>query len=467
MGSNRKQLIAQFLGENLLLTCFALVIGLLIAFLLVPAYSSMWPFLEIELDLFENFELLGFLLLLLGFTGVIAGSYPALYVSAFQPSSILRSTLKFGGTNSFTRILLTLQYAISLIAIISGFIFAQNAEYQRDYDMGFDIESIVYAYVGDGNRYDQFRNEISGNPLIKEFAGSTHCVSNSWYTDPIKYESSELDVSILDIGENYLNTIDATILEGRDFIKDSKNDVENSVIINQELARIMGWDEPIGKRIILKDTIELYVVGVVKNIYIDGELWDPLDPMLMRYTMPENYRFLSVKTDLEHIMEVHEFMKAKWKTLFPDELHTVRYMDRTRADSAEVNNNIKIIFVFLGIVATILSAIGLFSLVSLNVIKKMKEIGVRKVLGASLPNIVHNISREFLIIFLIASVIGSVAAYFLAEALMASIWTYYVPIGVIAFVISIALLLLISSITISGKVLHAATMNPAYTLRDE
>ena len=187
----------------------------------------------------------------------------------------------------------------------------------------------------------------------------------------------------------------------------------------------------------------------------------------MRYVLPDKYRFLSVQTDEENITEVHDFIKGKWKALFPDELHTVRYMDRTRADSAEVNNNIKIIFVFLGIVATILSAIGLFSLVSLNVIKKMKEIGVRKVLGASLANIVNNISREFLIIFMISSVLGSAAAYFLADALMASIWTYYVPIGAIAFILSILVLLIISGLTIGGKVLRAATMNPAYTLRDE
>jgi ABC-type antimicrobial peptide transport system permease subunit len=174
-----------------------------------------------------------------------------------------------------------------------------------------------------------------------------------------------------------------------------------------------------------------------------------------------------VKVDLNNIQEVHEFIEKKWKMLFSDELSTVRYMAELKVESTEINTNIKIIFIFLGIVATVLSAIGLFSLVSLNVIKKMKEIGVRKVLGASLMNIINNISREFLIIFGIASILGSVAAYYLAEMLMASIWTYYVPIGFLAFILSILLLLIISSTTIGGKVLRAASMNPAYTLRDE
>lgn len=467
MGSSRKQLIAQFLGENILLTFFALLVGLLISFFLVPAYSAMWPFLDIELNLIENYELLAFLFILLLATGIVAGSYPAFYVSAFQPSSILRGTLKFGGTNNFTRILLTMQYAISLIAIISGFVFAQNAEYQRKFDMGFNMQSVVFAYVTNESGFDTFRNELEGYSKIKDIAGSRHCATSSWYTDPIKFESSEMDVSILDIGDNYLNTIDATLIDGRDFIKDSQNDVEQSVIINETLVNAFNWEEPVGKRIVLRDTVELFVVGVVKDIYIDGELWDPIEPMLMRYVRPEGYRFLSVKTDLNDIREVHDFMEEKWKEVFPDELSTVQYMDATRADSAEVNNNIKIIFVFLGIVATILSAIGLFSLVSLNVIKKMKEIGVRKVLGASLLNIVNNISKEFVIIFIISSILGSAAAYYLADALMASIWTYYVPIGILAFLISIIVLLLISSLTIGGKVLRAASMNPAYTLRDE
>jgi ABC-type antimicrobial peptide transport system permease subunit len=467
MGSSRKQLIAQFLGENILLTFFALVVGILIAAFLVPAYSEMWPFLDIELNLLENFELVGFLVILLLFTGIIAGSYPALYVSAFQPSSILRGTLKFGGTNSFTRILLTMQYTISLMAIISGFVFAQNAEYQKNYDMGFHMETVVFAYVNNESGFKTFRNELEGYDKIKEIAGSRHSATSSWYTDPIKFESSELDVSLLDIGDNYLSTIGATIIDGRDFIEDSQNDVEQSVIINEYLVKAFNWEEPVGKRIVLSDTVELFVVGVVKDIYIDGELWNPIEPMLMRYVKPEGYRFLSARVELNDIKEVREFMEEKWKVLFPDELSTVRYMEDEKVNSTEVNQNIKIIFVFLGIVATVLSAIGLFSLVSLNVIKKMKEIGVRKVMGASLMNIINNISREFMIIFAIASVLGSIAAYFLAEALMASIWTYYVPIGAFVFVISIAVLLIISSLTIGGKVLRAASMNPAYTLRDE
>ena len=467
LGSNKKQLIAQFLGENILLSFLALVAGVVIAAFLVPAYSAMWPFLEIELRLLENIDLLGFLALLLLFTALLAGSYPAFYVSSFEPTTILRGTVKFSGTNTLTRILLTLQFAISLIAIISGFVFSQNATYQNNYDMGFDIESVVFAYVKDEQGYTKMRNELMGYDKIKEMAGSRHSVSSSWYTDPIKYESTELDVSILDIGANYLSTIGATVVEGRNFVENSQTDIERSVIINEELARTLGWADPLEKRILLRDTIALNVVGVVKDIYIDGSLWDPLEPMLMRYTDQSNFRFISVRTDMEDIQEVKALMDEKWRVVFPDELSNVSLMEEEKAEMAEVNHNIRTMFVFLGGVAVILSIIGLFSLVSLNLIKRMKEIGVRKVLGASIGNITVKVSKEFMIILAIASILGSVAGYYLAEMLMANIWTYYVPINPFVIILSIFILLFISGITIGAKVFKAASVNPAFILRDE
>lgn len=353
------------------------------------------------------------------------------------------------------------------MAIISGFVFTQNAEYQNNYDMGFDMESVVFAHVKNESGFTTMRNELLGSNLINEIGGSRHNATSNWYTDPIKFESSELDVSILDIGSNYLKTLGSTIVEGRDFIENSQNDVENSVIINEELVKTFRWEEPIGKRIILKDTVELFVVGVVKNMYIDGELWDPLEPMLLRYVTQKEFRVISVRADVEDILEVKKLMDEKWKIIFPDELSEVEYMEDEKADAAQVNRNIKVMFIFLGAVAIVLSAIGLFSLVSLNIIKKMKEIGVRKVLGASIGNIVKNISKEFIIILSFASLLGSIGGYFMAKMLMSSIWTYYVPIGILVIIVSVLILFVVSGITIGGKVIKAASFNPVDTLRDE
>lgn len=467
MGSQKKQLIGQFLSENLILALLGLGAGLLMAEFLVPAYNEMWPFLDINLNYLENIRFLGFLVALLLFTGFIAGSYPAFYISSFKPAAILRGTLNYGKTSIFTRVLLTFQFAISLVAIISGFIFAQNAEYQRNYDIGFDSSSVISAWVEDEDGYNAFKQELKDNPKIISFAGASHSFANSWYTAPIKYKDEELDVLLLDIGKDYLPATKATVLEGRNFIKDSQTDVENSVIINEELVKLFGWEKPIGERIILSDTIELFVVGVVKDVYLGGSLWDPIRPMLLRYIKPENYRYIVVEANAQDLRDVHTDMEAAWKKVFPDKLPNVRYMDANIGEAAEVNDNIKVMFIFLGSIAAILSAIGLFSLVSLDIIKRMKEIGVRKVLGASVLHIVNIINKRYIIILIIASVLGSVMGYYMSDSLMGSIWTYYMPIGPSAFIISIIVLAVIAMLTVGGKVVRAALANPATTLRDE
>ena len=467
LGSSKGQLVTQFLGENLLLTVLAMLAGLGIAAFLVPAYSAMWAFLDIELNLFGNPQLLMFLGGLLVFTALVAGSYPALYVSSFQPTAIFRGNVRFSGTNTLTRILLTLQFAISLIAIVCGVVFAQNAQYQQEYDMGFDLDHVVFAYVTDESGFNKMRNAIEGYDGIQEISGSQHNVTSSWYTDPIKVGTTEMDVDLLDIGAGYLSTIGAQIVEGRDFRDGSVTDAERSVIVNEEVVRQFGWDEPIGQRIVLRDTVALNVIGVVQDLYIEGALWDPLQPMLMRYALPADYRFIAVRAAAADVPAVKARMETAWAQVFPDALSNVRVMDQERAETLEVNANIKILFLFLGAVAVLLSMIGLFSLVSLNLAKRMKEIGVRKILGASLGHLSLRMSREFIWVLSIASVIGAAAGYFLANMLMASIWTYYVTISPVIIAASIAILFVIGGLTIGSRVLRAATVNPASVLRDD
>jgi len=467
LGSNKRQLMGQFLGENMILTLLAMLFGLAVAAILVPAYSAMWIFLEIEFDLLHNPDLLIMLLLLLLFTGVVAGSYPAFYVSKFQPTTILRGAVKFSGTNMFTRVLLTSQFSISMITIIAAIMFTLNANYQAEYDMGFDIDTALSAFVKNENGYTRLHNELQEYGSIASMAGSRHSLVRSWYTDPIKYDSKEIDVRIFDVGSDYLATVGAELKEGRDFKENSQVDVENSIIVNEELVRLYGWTDPVNKRIVLRDTVVLYVIGVVKNIHFNGALWDQIRPMMLRYVLPEDYSFLTVATTYDQMSAVKLLMADKWKVVFPDELPSIRTMDEERADTAEVNANIRTMFLFLGIVAIILSMIGLFSLVSLNLNKRMKEIGVRKVLGASLSNISVRMSKEFFIILFIASLLGVAAGYFLADMLMASIWAYYVGASPWIFITSILIMLFIGLATILSKVIKAATVNPAFILRDE
>ncbi|MFZ6012448.1 MAG: ABC transporter permease [Bacteroidota bacterium] len=467
MGSMRSQLIVQFIGETMFVCFIALILGMVIAdILLIPAFNALWPEMKLIADYTSKPDFLIFMIIALAFTGLLAGSYPAFYISKFQPTSILKGKLKFGGTNIFTMVLLTLQFAISLTGIVCSIAFSQNAEYQANFDTGFDQKGVVYTWVANQSEFDTYRNALAENPEIISIAGSEHHIYSSAYNDPIKSEGKEIEVDILDVGDDYLKTVGIKLVDGRDFKKDSETDRKESVIITQKVARDFGWDKPIGKEITWMDTVKLYVVGVIEDVYNNG-LWEQMDPMMIRYTSPDRYRHVIVNAPAAKIVEINKFMEAKWKEVFPNKKYNSEYMDEEIVEATTVNVNIVKMFVFLGIVAMMLSATGLFTMVSLNIIKKMKEIGVRKVLGASMVNITRVINLRFIVILSIASLLGSALGAFLSDALMDSIWDFYQSAGLITFIVSVAILFVVSALSIGYKVYSTARLNPALVLRDE
>ena len=467
MGGMRKQLIIQFLVENIALCLIGLAVGLLMAEYLVPKYSDMWPFLQIELHYFDNLGFFGFLILLLLFTGLAAGAYPAFYISKFEPTSILKGTAKFGGAGAFPKVLLGLQYFISLLAVIMGIAFVQNANYQEKLDVGFNKEGVIYARVNSFNEYEVYRNSLSGNPDIKAIGGSEYQLLENWRNDPIRYEDKQIETDILNIGDGYMEALGIEVTGGRTFTENSESDKRESILVSESFIKALGWtDDPIGKRIVWADTVSLYVIGTIKDIYLRG-FWDPIDPLIFRYVPQENYRYVTVKSEPGKSLQVDEFMKKTWGEIFTDRLYNGEFIDEEIKESSTVNKNIITMFLFLGIIATILSATGLFTLVSLNIIKRMKEIGVRKVLGASIMNIATNLNRQFFIILTIAAVLGAALGSYLGDKLMGQVWAYHVPMNIPSGIMAVVLMLIFSLITVGYKVYSAATVNPVNTLRSE
>jgi putative ABC transport system permease protein len=466
MGSMRSQLIMQFLGETTFICAIALVLGLFFGEVLLQGWNALWEEMNLTSHYLDNPEFLVFVVVILFFTALVAGGYPAFYISHFEPVSILKGKLKFGGTNYFTRTLLGLQYAISLVAVIFGVAFYGNSIYQRDFDIGFDENAVIIAYVEDQGEYETYKNALLASKDIESVAGSKHSIFSSRYNDPVKYESKQLEVDIIDVGDDYVETMGLTIVQGRDFRKDSETDRKESVIVTEKFAESFGWDQAIGKQIVWMDTVKLYVVGVIRNVYTQG-LWREMDPMMIRYTTPDQYSHVIVKAPAAKVTEVNKFMEAKWKEVFPNRLYNGWYLNASMAEALTVNNNIVKMFAFMGVIALVLSVTGLFTLVSLNIIKRMKEIGVRKVLGASIANITRIINTEFMIILFISAVLGSAMSYFAVDALMSSIWKYYQPAGSVTFFVSVLMMFVISAMAIGYKVFSAASMNPVNTLRDE
>lgn len=466
MGSMRSQLVVQFLGETAFICAIALVLGLFFGEVLLSGWNALWEDMKLSSHYMDNPGFLVFMAGVLVFTALVAGGYPAFYISHFEPVSILKGKLKFGGTNNFTRVLLGLQYAISLLAVIFAIAFYGNSLYQRDFDIGFNQKGVIVAYVESQGEFETYRNALLKNKDIASIAGSKHSIFSSRYNDPVKHASKQVEVDIIDVGDDYAKTMGLTIVQGRDFRKDSQSDRNESVLITRRFADAFGWDEPIGKEVIWMDTVKLYVVGVIKDVYTAG-LWRDMEPLMIRYTSPDQYSHVIVSGPAEKLTEINKFMEAEWKEIFPNRLYNGWYLNVPMAEAVTVNNNIVKMFAFMGIIAMILSVTGLFSLVSLNIIKKMKEIGVRKVLGASIANITRIINMEFMIILFISAIVGSIMSYFAVEALMSGIWNYYQPATIGTFVISVAAMFLISGLAIGFKVFAAASMNPVKTLRDE
>lgn len=467
MGSERKHLIAQFLGETIFVCFIALIIGVFLAeVFLIPTFNMMWEGIKIETNYFGNLDFTFFLVGLLLIVGILAGAYPAFYISKFQSVSILKGTVKFGGTNPFMRTLLTLQFAISLIGIVCSMAFIDNARYQQEFDLGFDQRGVVYSFVENRSEYETYRNQLLKNPDIHSVSGSEHHFFASSYNDPIKSSEKEIEVDILNVGDDYVKTVGLTLLNGRDFIKDSETDRKESVLVSEELVTKFGWNEPLGKEIIWMDTVRLFVIGVVKNVYSRG-LWEKVEPTMIRYGKPDPIRYIQVSAGANQIVQINEFMESTWKELFPNKMYTGKYMDEEIVEANTVNNNIVKMFMFLGLVAVFLSATGLFTMVSLNIIRRMKEIGVRKVLGASIANITRIINREFAIILIIACVLGGFAGAYMAEMLMGSIWDYFQKTTIQTLLISAFIMIFVSAGSIGFKTYNTARMNPTKTLRDE
>jgi len=466
MGSVRSQLIVQFIGETLFVCFVALIVGLFLGEVLLLSWNALWTDMKLTSHYLDNPSFIIFLVAILFFTGLVAGSYPAFYISNFEPVSILKGKLKFGGTNYFTRILLGMQYAISLIAIIFAIAFYANSRYQYNFDLGFNEKSVIIAYVSNQGEFETYRNAIQQNKDITSIAGSKHSIFSSGYNDPVKYESKQLETDIIEVGDDYLKTMSMHLIEGRDFIKDSEGDKKESVIVTEKLVKDFGWDKPLGKEIIWMDTVKLYVIGVAKNIYTNG-LWDEMEPLMIRYIGPEQYTHVIVSGPVDKMVSINKSMEAQWKQVFPTRLYNGRFLDEMTVEARQVNDNIVKMFAFLGVVALMLSATGLYTLVSLNIIKKMKEIGIRKVLGASVSNITRIINTEFVIILVIASALGAWASYHAVDWLMDSIWDYYLPLSGLSVAVSVFLLFFISGAAIGYKVVSAAAMNPVNTLRTE
>lgn len=469
MGSGRRSLIFQFMGENLLLAFLSLLVALVIADVLVPAYSAMWDFINLKLDLTSNPEIYFFLIGLLIFTSLIAGGYPSLYISSYQPVKILRGNLSLGGTNTFSKVLLGLQYAFTMIALIGSLAFINNAKYQSELDIGFEKYDIIGVRVENMSEYEKYFNLVQQMPEVEAAVGTQHHVGWWTYGRTLRSVNSETEIEadMMNFNLGYLEVMDMTMVEGRYFEEDLYEfDRENSLIVNETLARDFGWEEPIGQQVQIDDSTRLTVIGVMKNFYMQG-FFDEVEPTGIRPANKKAMNFVVVRSGSNDLKATFDALEEKWYEAAPNTPFNSDYMNSALSNSEEVNNNISVMFTFLGLIALILSSIGLYTLISLNIIKRVKEIGVRKVLGASVQQIIVLMNRQYFWLLLIAATIGTVLSYLTADALMASIFAKYQAASLITILLPLFFLLFVALFIASARIFATAVRNPVESLRYE
>lgn len=467
IGGRRTELVFQFLTEALIFCLLSLLAAMVLAEYFTSGWNAMWNGIEMQISYADNIKLLVVLALLIAFTTLLAGGYAAFYISSYKPIQILRGTTKLGGGNVLTRSLLVFQFSISLAAVIFALAFYFNSKFQKEYDLGYNYQSVIQVPLDNPKQYDQLKNELMSNPLIKSVGGSQHHIYTSSYKGAARADNrKEMEVDMLNIGNDYFDALNVRIIAGRPFEQNSVSDDKESIIVNEEFLRKFDLKDAVGQRITLNDTSHVYIVGVVKDVYLRA-LFEPLSPLVFRYTPPANYKFLVASTTTTQLVEANNQMKETWKKLFPNSLYTGRLMEQKMAMVMEHFDSVVILYTFLGIVAIIMSVSGLYSLVSLNLQKRTKEFGIRKILGAPIPHITFQASKQFLIIMAISFVIGSLMGSVMVNGMMSSVWEYYEAANVQVLGIAITILFAIAISTIGFKILSVTRANPVDSLRYE
>ncbi|HEY4613407.1 MAG TPA: ABC transporter permease [Bacteroidota bacterium] len=465
LGSGRRQLVAQFLSENALLCLVALAIALGLAELLVPAYSNLWDDVDLELHYLGNWGLFVFLMSVLAFLSFVAASYPALYVSKFSPVSIFQSKQGLSGSHWLIRTVLMFQFAISTMTIIGGVVFTQNAAYYDTFDPGYDAEQAIVVPLQGTKIFAAYRQAVEQHPNIMSTSGTQHQIEFNSVGMRATGEGKEFPVSVLSVGEEYVKTMGLQLHQGRDFDPALTTDKTQSVLVSKKLVEEFGWTDPIGKPLTL-DSVRYRVIGVVENVYNRG-IWRPYDVTVFRLAEPDNYRYIVVRTSLHDLEKTNELLMQDWLRLVPGIPYEGFYQDVSIKKAMGINASIKVVFQYLSFTAISIAALGLFALSSLIILKRTKEIGIRKVLGASILNVVQLLNREILIVLLIACAAATAAGYFAVGALLDSVFAYHIDVTLWHILFASVLTFLVGLITVSSQVYKVATSNPVEALRYE
>jgi len=468
VGARRGQIVGQFILEMAITIALAIVAGLGISQVMVPEFTAMWD-LSYGFDDLSYLNLFAMLVILLFASALLAGAYPALSNSRFKPVSLLKGQSNAKGTNTLTRILMVIQFSLSVIVLVAGTIFTLNSKFQKEINLGYDMQNILVVSVQSQEEYHGLKNAIINLPQIENVAITDHHIGYGSYTNPIKIDTAETSTQVYEVGANYFDVLGMSISKGRGFMEGSVIDSEKSAIVDEKFVDFHKLENPVGTKILFQE-VWYEVVGVVQNHFDD--LWENNrigEGNFFRMAKKEQYRRLVARVaNSDQILETLDMIEGEWKKLYPGKPFNSRTQeDIVYANINQTNRNLTVVFLFLTVLGCLLSASGIYALANLNIGKRTKEIGIRKVLGASISNILNLINKEFFIILVAAMIFGGFGGYLLTDALLDEIYHSHIEVGVFTVFLCGLLIFFIGMSTTSATIFQAAKSNPVKTLRDE
>lgn len=477
IGAQRKEIIRQFLGESVLVTWLALILAMVLTWLLLPYINSL-AHLNLAFSSLFRWDILIGILCLPFFIGLLSGIYPAIFMSSFKPVQVLKGVLKVGsGGISFRKVLVVVQFSISIILIVATTVVFQQLSYIENKSLGFNKDHIlVTTYSGTlTKQFESFKQELLKNPAIKSVGRSSRIPSGRLLDDQGaqvieggKSVPTNIELKYITTDFGFMGTYGMKLAAGRNFSKDYITDTA-SYVINETAVQQLGWktaQNAIGKDMTYGNT-KGKVIGVVHDFHFES-LHQAIIPMIFLLPPPSSsyYNSISIKVNGNNVQSAINTMRDTWHQYVPTVPFDYTFLDDRFHKLYDAEQQESKLFTIFSCLAIFIACLGLFGLSAFTISQRVKEIGVRKVLGASVPQIVVELSKDFMTLVIIAALLALPLAGWLmhnwlknfASRIDLSVWVF-LGAGIMAFIIAF--------VTISMQTVKAANVNPVKSLRSE
>lgn len=465
IGGKRGQLIAQFLSENLLVCLLAVVLGCCLAFfILLPGFNQIAN-KSLSLDLLHNPYIWTFLIGLVVFITLVSGLYPALFISSFEPIRILKGNQKIGSKSMLTSFLLTFQFVLAIIGIVAGVAFVQTNRINGNRDWGYDKTDKIIVNVPNQEEYFTLKDRLLSMASVEEISGSHGYVGSFPAEREVSFQDQKYKVDYLEAEANYSSILDMKLKLGRLPDPDKISDQREAILVNNEFMEDLGLIWPVDASFSI-DSLEYRIIGVVEDFH-SVYFQRPIVPTIIRASGDSTFNYLTLKMSPGTAVSAMDLVKKNWRESFPREIFEGQLQadvfDREQQDTKGVQK----ILLFAAVLAVLLSAMGLYGLVSLNMSSRLKDFSLRRVFGASQEQLSFGLLRRYLIIWMIASVIGGALSYFVISLFLDSFFAFHSGVGALSLGVSLLLLLLVIFLTVGGQIWKVLNTNPAKVLKAE